>query len=87
MEILSATEAKANLLNLLEQVNQDHLPRMITSQNGDAILVSKEDWESLQETLYLQSIPGFVSEIKKAAQSNDWVSEEEFMGALDGLED
>ncbi|HBW57726.1 MAG TPA: prevent-host-death protein, partial [Oscillatoriales bacterium UBA8482] len=40
----------------LEQVNQDHLPRMITSQNGDAILVSKEDWESLQETLYLQSI-------------------------------
>ncbi|MGL4497531.1 MAG: type II toxin-antitoxin system Phd/YefM family antitoxin [Planktothrix sp.] len=57
MEILSATEAEANLLSLLEQVNQDHLPRMITSQNGDAILVSKEDWESLQETLYLQSIP------------------------------
>lgn len=46
----------------------------------------KEDWESLQETLYLQSIPGFVSKIKKAEQF-DWVSEEEFMRALDGLED
>lgn len=87
MEILSATEAKANLLNLLEQVNQDHLPRMITSQNGDAVLVSKEDWESLQETLYLQSIPGFVSKLKKAEQSNDWVSEEDFIRALDALEE
>jgi antitoxin YefM len=49
--------------------------------------VSIEDWESLQETLYLQSIPGFVSEIKKAEQLNDWVSEAEFMRTLDGLED
>jgi antitoxin YefM len=47
----------------------------------------KEDWESLQETLYLQSIPNFVSEIKKAEQLNDWVSEAEFMRTLDGLED
>ncbi|VXD24962.1 hypothetical protein PL8927_830233 [Planktothrix serta PCC 8927] len=38
-------------------------------------------------SLYLQSIPGFVSSIKKAEQSNDWVSEEEFMRALDALED
>jgi len=46
--------------------------------------VSQFDPQS--ETLYLQSIPGFVSKIKKAEQF-DWVSEANFMGTLDGLED
>ncbi len=83
MNIFSATEAKDNLFDLVKQVNIDHLPRVITSENGDAILLSKEDWESLQETLYLQSIPGFVQSIKEAEKSDDWVSEEEFLRAFD----
>jgi antitoxin YefM len=87
MEIFSTSKARANLFSLVEQVNKDHLPRIITSKNGDAVLISKEDWESIQETLYLQSIPGFVESIKEAEQANEWVSEEEFMRALDGLED
>ncbi|MGK7886167.1 MAG: type II toxin-antitoxin system Phd/YefM family antitoxin [Crocosphaera sp.] len=87
MDIFSATEAKDNLSELVEQVNIDHLPRVITSENGDAILLSKKDWESLQETLYLQSIPGFVQSIKEAEKSDDWVSEEEFLRALDDVED
>lgn len=87
MDIFSATEAKDNLSELVEQVNIDHLPRIITSENGDAILLSKKDWESLQETLYLQSIPGFVQSIKEAEESDDWVCEEEFLRALDDVED
>jgi antitoxin YefM len=86
MKILKAKEAKANLFNLVEQVNSDHLPRIITSKNGDAVLLSKEDWDSLQETLYLQSIPGFIESIKEAENTNDWVSEEEFLRELDGME-
>lgn len=87
MEIVSASKARANLFSLLEEVNQDHLPRIITSKKGDAVLLSKEDWESLQETLYLQSIPGLVASIKEAEQADDWVSEEDFLNALNGLED
>jgi antitoxin YefM len=87
MDIVSASEARANLFSLLEQVNKDHLPKIITSRKGDAILVSKEDWETLQETLYLQSLPGLVRSIKEAEAANDWVSEEEFMRELDGMED
>lgn len=79
MESLSASEARANLFGLIEQVNADHLPRQITSRKGDAVLVSREDWESLQETLYLQSIPGFVQSIKDTESENDWMSESEFM--------
>lgn len=87
MEILKASEARANLFSLVEKVNQDHLPRVITSRRGDAVLLSKDDWESIQETLYLQSIPQLVESIKAAELADDWVSEDEFMRTLDGLED
>ena len=87
MEILSASEARANLFSLVEQVNKDHLPREITSRKGNAVLLSKDDWDSLQETLYLQSIPGFVQSVRAAEQADDWVSEEEFLRNLDGMDD
>ncbi|NJQ98200.1 MAG: type II toxin-antitoxin system Phd/YefM family antitoxin [Hydrococcus sp. CSU_1_8] len=56
MEIVSASEARANLFSLLEQVNKDHKARIITSRKGDAVLLSKEDWESLLETIYLTKV-------------------------------
>lgn len=87
MEILSASEARANLFSLVEQVNKDHSPRVITSRQGDAVLLSKEDWESIQETLYLQSIPGLVESIREAEQLEEWGTEEAFMQGLNGLED
>lgn len=86
MEILSASEARANLFGLLEQVNKDHLPREITSRKGNAVLLSKDDWDSLLETLYLQSIPGLVQSVKATEQADDWVSEEEFLRNLDGMD-
>ena len=87
MEILSASEARANLFGLVEQVNNDHLPREITSRKGNAVLLSKEDWDSLQETLYLQSIPGFGQSVKAAEQADEWVSEAEFLRNLDAMDD
>lgn len=86
VEIISASEARANLFGLVEQVNQDHSPRVITSRKGDAVLLSKADWESIQETLYLQSIPGFVESIREAERANDWRPEAEFLQALDEME-
>jgi prevent-host-death family protein len=83
MEIVNASTARANLFGLVEQVNQDHVPRIITSKKGDAVLLSKEDWDSLQETLYLQSISGLVEAVKQAELEDDWVSEAEFLQVLD----
>lgn len=86
MKTLNASTARANLFSLVQQVNQDHVALTITSKNGDAVLLSKEDWDSLQETLYLQSIPGLVESVRQAESENDWVSEEEFLKVLDGVE-
>ena len=87
MDIHSASQARANLFKLLEQVNKESKPCVITSRKGDGVLISKDDWESIQETLYLQSIPGFVESIKQAKADDEWVSEAEFMNELNDLDD
>ena len=78
MDIHSASQARANLFKLLEQVNQDK-PCIITSRKGDGVLISKDDWESIQETLYLQSIPGMQKSITEgmATPLSECVSEDE----------
>ena len=87
MESLGASEARASLFGLVEQVNKDHKPKQIISRRGNAVLLSQEDWESLQETLYLQFIPGLVQSIREAEASDDQMSKEELLEALDDMDD
>ena len=50
---LTASEARKNLFPLIEQVNNDHRPVEITSKRGDAVLMSRADYDALEETAYL----------------------------------
>ena len=52
---------------------------MIVSKKGNAVLVSENDWNAIQETVYLNSIPGMVESIKKGMETpiEDCVSEED----------
>jgi antitoxin YefM len=54
---ISASEARQRLFPLLEQVNTDHNPVRITSRAGDAVLMSADDYDSWQETVYLLRSP------------------------------
>ena len=54
---ITASEARRRLFPLLEQVNTDHEPVRITSKAGDAVLMSAEDYDSWQETVYLLRSP------------------------------
>ena len=58
MKILNASAARANLYRLIDQTNESHEPIIISGKRGRAVLVSEGDWESIQETLYLISVPG-----------------------------
>lgn len=64
MDCLLASEARENLYRLIDQVAETHDPVMIKGKRTEAILISREDWEAIQETLYLASLPGFVESIK-----------------------
>lgn len=58
MSTLTATEARATLYKLLDQVAQTHEPVLITGKRNNAVLVSEADWRAIEETLYLLNIPG-----------------------------
>jgi prevent-host-death family protein len=65
MTILSATEARSNLYRLIDQTSSSHEPIIITGKRGNAVLLSEEDWKSIQETLFLLSIPGMRDSIRE----------------------
>jgi prevent-host-death family protein len=58
MTTLTATEARANLYRLIDDVAQSHQPVTIAGKRHNAVLLSEDDWRSIEETLYLLSIPG-----------------------------
>lgn len=67
MTSISATEARNNLYNLISEVNSSSEPITITNKRGkNAVLISEDDWNALQETLYLNSIPGMADSIINA---------------------
>lgn len=54
---VTASEARKTLFPLIEQVNEDHVPVEITSKRGNAVLMSLDDYQALQETAYLLRVP------------------------------
>jgi len=66
MTTISATKARSQLYQLIDAANDSHEPIQITGKRGNAVLLSESDWRAIQETLYLQSIPGMVESIQQA---------------------
>ncbi len=54
---ISVSQARANIFKLINETNQSHTPIIITGKKNDAVLLSLDDWNAIQETLYLNSIP------------------------------
>jgi len=65
MATLTASEARANLYRLIDQAAESHQPIHIVGKRTGAVLLSSEDWDAIQETLYLLSIPGMRESIKE----------------------
>ena len=64
MTAINATNARRNLYQLISDVNTNSMPITITNSKGkNAVLLSEDDWNALQETVYLNSVPGLVESI------------------------
>lgn len=70
MTLITATEAQKRLYDLIDETIQSHLPVMIKGKNNNAVLVSEEDWSSIQETLFLLSVPKMRESIHKGMNSS-----------------
>ena len=63
---ITATEARQHLYRLIRKSVKGHVPVKITSKDGDAVIISEEDYEGLLETLELLSVPGMRKSIREA---------------------
>jgi prevent-host-death family protein len=70
MTTLTATEARANLYRVIDETAESHVPVRITSKRNNAILLSEKDWDAIQETLYLLSVPGMRESIKDGLETD-----------------
>jgi antitoxin YefM len=67
METLSYSNFRTHLARILDKVNEDHAPVMITRQNGKpAVVISLEDFQSYEETAYLMASPANAQRLNEA---------------------
>ena len=70
MTTVNVTEARANLYKLIDDASASHEPVVITGKRGNAVLLAEGDWNAINETLYLLSVPGMRESIVEGMQEN-----------------
>ena len=67
MTATTLTRAQENLAQIVDSVNDGYSPVIIATDSGrNAVIISEEEWNSIQETMYLYSIPGMGESILEA---------------------
>lgn len=70
-KVMTASEARSDIYNLMDETAQTHEPILITGKRNNVVMLSQEDWKAIEETLYLNSIPNMTDSIKDAMNSDD----------------
>ena len=70
MTTLNATEARSKLYNLIDETSKTHQPIVITGKRGNAVLLAEDDWNSINETLFLLSVPGMRESIREGMNTS-----------------
>ena len=71
MTAISASEARRTLFPLISQVIDDHEPVEIVSKAGNAVLISKADYDAMVETEYLTRDPANLAHLLESVQQAD----------------
>ena len=72
MDVLSYSDTRANLKEVMDKVVDDHTPVVITRQKAEAVvMVSLADWNSMEETLHLLSRPANAERLSAAIETLD----------------
>ena len=66
MVTITTTNARSNLFQIVKKTAKGHVPTKISSKDGNVVIISEEDYESIIETAELSSIPKFRDSITKA---------------------
>ncbi len=69
MNSVTASDAREKLDRLLDEAASAHEPVLITGPRTNGVLVSESDWNAIQETLYLLSVPGMRESIREGLET------------------
>ena len=69
MEAITINQNNDNINSLVNQTLNDNQPILLKGETGNAVLISESEWNSIQETLYLTSIPNMVESIKEGGKT------------------
>ncbi len=70
MDAITYTQARKNFTQTMNKVCEDHAPLIITRQNEQpVVMISLEDYNSIEETLYLFRSPKNAARIRQALQA------------------
>ena len=71
MTAITATKARENIYQLIQDVNTNCTPITITNNRGkNAVLIGEEDWKAIEEPLYLMSVPGMAESIVEGGNTD-----------------
>ncbi len=70
-KVMTVSQARTNIYKIMDETSQTHQPIMITGKRNNVVMISEEDWNAIEETLYLNSITGMADSIKEAMDAPD----------------
>jgi|TARA_R100000687_G_C6414703_1_gene148074 antitoxin YefM len=72
MDAVNYSTFRTKLASLIDKVNDDHKPLLITRQNGKpAVMMSLEDFQAYEETAYLMANPANARALLEAIDQVD----------------
>jgi antitoxin YefM len=72
MDVISYSETRANLKEVMDRVVEDRTPVLVTRQKAESVvMVSLSDWHAMEETLHLLSSPTNADRLRKSIAELD----------------
>lgn len=65
-KVMTVSQARTNIYKIMDETAQTHQPIIITGKRNNVVMLSEEDWNAIEETLFINSIPGMATSIKEA---------------------
>ena len=80
MSTINITNARANLFQLVSDVNVGFNPITIVNNKGkNAVLISEDEWKNIEETLFLSSNKSYVENINDIKENENWDKAKEYI--------
>ncbi len=70
-KVMSVSQVRADIYNVMDETAQTHEPVLITGKRNNVVMLSQEDWNAIEETLYLNSIPNMAPSIQESMNASD----------------